>query len=164
MELKDIAAISGKEGLFEVVKPSRGGVIVQTLDERKKKMVINAQHRVSVLSEVSIYTLDQEGSKGLDVVFKTIYDEFGYDTGLSKSAPDEELEGFLKHILPNYDPNKVYTSDIKKLVSWYNILVDKKPEVIENLAGNDSSEEKEENNTGEASSDEENTNNKPSDN
>lgn len=141
MELKDIAAISGKEGLFEVVKPSRGGVIVQTLDEKQKKMVINAQHRVSVLSEVSIYTLDQEGSKGLDQVFKTIYDEFGEDTGLNKNASAEELEGFLKHILPNYDSDKVYHSDIKKLISWYNILIEKKPEIIKNLGQDDTPED-----------------------
>jgi hypothetical protein len=130
MDLNEIASISGKGGLFYIVKPTRSGVIVESLDEQKKKLVIGANQRVSVLKEVSIYTTDGEGSVPLEEVFKKIHEEFGDDPGVDTSDA-EELKAFTKHIIPEYDEERVYPSDMKKLVSWYNILLKNAPEVFE---------------------------------
>ena len=131
MELNEIASVSGKGGLFKVVKPSRTGVILESLDNQKKKMVAHAHDRVSILDEISIYTNDAEGSVPLQEVFKTIHKEFGDDTGIDNKSSKEEIMAFLKHVLPNYDENQVYPSDVKKLVNWYEIILKEAPEILQ---------------------------------
>lgn len=130
MSLNEIASIAGKGGLFHILKPTRGGVIVETLDEQRKKVVVGANYRVSVLKEVSIYTTDSEGSVPLEEIFHRIYDEFGGDLGVDTSSDPEELQAFLKHVLPEYDEERVYPSDMKKLVGWYKVLYKHVPEVL----------------------------------
>lgn len=130
MELSEIASIAGKGGLFKITKPTRSGVIVETLDEKKQKMVASADNRISILKEISIYTTDQEGSKPLEEVLKKIHQEFEGDPGVNSSSNPEELKAFMKHIVPEYDMDRVYVSDIKKLVSWYNILYKQVPELL----------------------------------
>lgn len=131
MDFSEIAAVSGKGGLFKVLKPTRTGVILETLDDAKKKMVVNIHSKVSILSEISIYTTDAEGAKPLEEVMKKIHEEFQGDTGLSSSSDSDELKSFLKFILPEYDEDRVYVSDIKKLINWYNKLAADLPEVFE---------------------------------
>ncbi len=131
MEFSDIASVSGKGGLFKIVSPTRTGVILESLDEHKKKMVASVHNKVSVLSEISIYTTDSEGAVPLENVMKKIHKEFDGDTDLDKNSDADELKSFLKFILPDYDEGRVYTSDIKKLVNWYNLLVVEAPEVFE---------------------------------
>ena len=123
MDLKKIAAISGKPGLYRVVKPTRTGVIVESLDEKKRKVVVGATSRMSVLKEVSIYTTDEEGSVPLGDVIIKIYEGFKTDTGLGSKASSAELMAFLKGIVPEYDEEKVYVSDGRKLISGYNLIV-----------------------------------------
>lgn len=130
MELKDIAVISGKGGLFKTLKPTRTGVIVESIDEKKSRFAVNANSRISVLEEISLYTTTEEGSTPLKKIFKKIYDEFKEDPGVTQSSSPEELKAFMKHIEPEYDEEKVYVSDIKKLVNWYQILMNHYPEVI----------------------------------
>ncbi|OJJ16081.1 hypothetical protein BKI52_35520 [marine bacterium AO1-C] len=144
MDLKKIAAISGKPGLFKVVKPTRSGVIVESLDEKKRKVVVGATSRMSVLKEVSIYTTDEEGSVPLADVILKIYNDYKLDVGLDSKASSNELMSFLKDIVPNYDEEKVYVSDVKKLVSWYNIIVKYTPETLEELANGVHDEDTEE--------------------
>ena len=122
MEFNDIATVSGKGGLFKVVAPTRGGVVLETLDNQKKKLVVNMNAKVSILGEISIYTTDKDGSMPLQEVMQKIHEEFEGDTGLTGTSDPDELKSFLKHILPSYDEDRVYVSDIKKLVTWYNIL------------------------------------------
>lgn len=131
MDLKEVASISGKGGLFRIVKPTRTGVIVESLDGKGGRMVASASHRISVLKEISIYTTDAEGSKPLEEVFYTIYKEFGDDPGIDSSSSPEELKAFLQHILPEYDRERVYPSDIKKMVSWYKTLLQYAPEAVQ---------------------------------
>lgn len=130
MELKEIASVSGKGGLFKVVKPSRTGVILESLDQHKKKLVAHAHDRVSILDEISIYTTDAEGNVPLQRVMQTIHKEFGDDTGIDNKSSKEEIMSFLKHILPNYDANQVYPSDVKKLINWYEIILKEAPEIL----------------------------------
>jgi hypothetical protein len=131
MELKDIASISGKSGLYKIIKPTRTGVIVEALDEQKKKLVVSGNARVSVLQDVSIYTTDADSSVHLSEVLYKIKKEFGDDPGVESTSSSDELEAFMKHVLPNYDPEKVYPSDMKKLVTWYYILLKQAPELLE---------------------------------
>ncbi len=131
MEFSDIASVSGKGGLFKIVSPTRTGVILESLDEHKKKMVASVHNKVSVLSEISIYTTDSEGAVPLEEVMRKIHKEFDGDTDLDKNSEADELKSFLKFILPDYDESRVYTSDIKKVVNWYNLLVVEAPEVFE---------------------------------
>lgn len=130
MNFDEIASVSGKGGLFKVLKPSRTGVILESLDGQKKKLVVGADARVSILSEISIYTHTEEGATPLKEVMAKIHAEFDGDTGLDKNSDPDELKSFLSHVLPDYDEDKVYVSDIKKLVTWYNVIAAKFPEVL----------------------------------
>ena len=131
MDFSEVASVSGKGGLYRVLSPTRTGVILETLDDTKKKMIANMQSKVSILSDISIYTTDEEGAVPLKDVMIKIHKEFNGDTGLSSSSDSDELKSFLKFILPDYDEDRVYVSDIKKLVTWYNLLSAKLPELFE---------------------------------
>ncbi|MFT4737238.1 MAG: hypothetical protein ACI8QD_000659 [Cyclobacteriaceae bacterium] len=131
LNFKEIASISGKGGLFKVINPTRTGVILEALDGSKKKMVVGMSAKVSVLSDISIYTTDEDGAVPLEEVFKKIHAEFGADTDLTKQSDADELKSFLKFILPNYDEERVYISDIKKVVTWYNQLITLQPDFFE---------------------------------
>ena len=87
-------------------------------------------NKVSILSEISIYTTDAEGAVPLEDVMRKIHKEFDGDTDLDKNSSSEELKAFLKFVLPDYDEGRVYVSDIKKVVSWYDQLVKQVPEVL----------------------------------
>lgn len=130
MDLKEIASIAGKGGLFRIVKPTRTGVIVESLNGKGGRMVATANHRISVLKEISIYTTDAEGSVPLANVLHTIHQEFEGDPGIDSSSSPEELKAFLQHVLPEFDRDRVYASDIKKLASWYKILLEFAPETL----------------------------------
>jgi hypothetical protein len=130
MTLDDIATLSGKGGLFKVFKPAKSGVILESLDEAKVKLVATPNHRLSILSEISIYTTTKEGTVALAEVLKKIHATFGNDLGLDADADASELKSFLKSVLPEYDESRVYVSDIKKLVKWYTLLLRFAPEII----------------------------------
>lgn len=131
MNFKDIANVSGKPGLYRVLKPTRSGVILESLDEKKTKFVAGMSSRVSILSDISIYTLTEEGAEPLESVMKKIEAEYQGDTGVDASSSDAELRAFLKSILPEFDEARVYTSDIKKLNAWYQIIRKQAPEVLQ---------------------------------
>lgn len=130
MKLEDIATISGKGGLFRILKPGKSGVILESLDDAKTKLVATAHHKLSVLSEISIYTTTKEGTIPLGDLLKKINQEFGNDLGLDDDADNAELKSFMKSVLPEYDQDRVYVSDIKKLVRWFGILQAQAPEVF----------------------------------
>ncbi len=130
MELSEIASISGKGGLYKVVKPGKSGVLLESLDEAKTRLVASATQRMSLLSEISIYTTTKEGTVALVDVLKKIHKEFGADLGVDSNAESNELKSFLKSVLPEYDQDRVYVSDIKKLVRWYSLLLKYAPEVM----------------------------------
>ncbi len=138
MELNEIATLAGKGGLFKIIKPTRTGVILESLDDKKSKLVANSHHRISVLEEISIYTTTQDGTVPLAEVFYKIKSEFDDDPGLEKDADNEEYRSFIKHIVPDFDEDRVYTSDVKKLISWYKIIYQYAPEVLEESNGENS--------------------------
>ena len=130
MDFKDIAAVSGKGGLFKVVKPTKTGVILESLDDNKAKLVTNLSQKVSVLSEISVYSTGEQETIALNEVFLKIKEEFDDDPGLDKNSDPDELKSFLAHILPDYDRDRVYVSDIKKIVNWYQIIYQFAPELL----------------------------------
>lgn len=139
MKLSDIASISGKGGLFKIVAPAKTSLILESLDAAKTKMVATTNHRVSLLNEISIYTTTKEGTVSLEEVLKKMHKEYAGDLGVDGDSDPTELKSFLKSILPEYDEERVYVSDIKKLVRWYTIILQFAPEIFE-----ESKEEKEE--------------------
>ncbi len=130
MKLSEIASVTGKGGLFKVLKPAKSGLIMESMDEAKTKLVATGSHKVSILDEISIYTNTKEGTTPLAEVLKKIHAEFGDDLGLEADAEGNELKAFLKSVLPDYDENRVYVSDIKKLVKWYGIIGKHAPEIL----------------------------------
>ena len=133
MTLQDIASVSGKSGLFKIVSPTRSGVILESLDEAKTKLVASSNQRISVLSEISIYTKTKEGSSPLLDVLKKIKTDFNSDLDVDESSDAAELKSLLKSVLPDFDETKVYVSDMKKLVRWYSILLKEAPEIFESV-------------------------------
>ncbi len=130
MELSEIASISGKGGLFKVLKPGKSGVLLESLDATKSRILASATQRLSILSEISIYTTTKEGTVALEDVLKKIHKDFNDDLGVDGNSEANELKAFLKSVLPEYDENRVYVSDIKKLVKWYTTLLEQAPEVF----------------------------------
>ena len=130
MDFKDIAAVSGKGGLFKVVKPTKTGVILESLDDNKAKLVTTLNQKVSVLAEISVYSTGEQETIALKEVFLKIKEEFDDDPGVDKTSDPDELKSFLAHILPDYDRERVYVSDIKKIVSWYQIVYQFAPELL----------------------------------
>ena len=131
MLLKELASVSGKGGLYKVLTPTKSGVILESLDETKSKLLVAGNQKVSLLNEISIYTRTKEGTVSLDVVLKKINETFGNDTGIDAGSDPAELKAFLKSVLPEYDEDRVYISDIKKLVKWYGAISRFAPEIFE---------------------------------
>ncbi|MCR6638667.1 MAG: DUF5606 domain-containing protein [Sporocytophaga sp.] len=122
MDLKDIAAVSGKSGLYKVLKPTRNGVILESIDEQKTKFIANANTRVSLLKEISIYTDGKEASVPLEDVFSRIFEKYGNTIDVSGKSTPAELQNFVESVVPDYDKEKVYQSDMKKLVVWFTTI------------------------------------------
>ncbi len=120
MNLKDILAISGYPGLFKLVSQAKNGIIVESLID-KKRFPAYASAKISALEDVAIFTHD--GETPLKEVFLKIYEkEQGGPTLNHKSSTVNELKSYFLGILPEYDTEKVYVSDIKKVFMWYNTL------------------------------------------
>jgi hypothetical protein len=129
MELKDIAVISGKPGLYRIMKTTRNGVVIEAIGGGKTKIMADASHRISILKEISIYTTTEEGSIPLEEVFYAMKEKFVGEAQVEKD--DYSLRAFLTEVLPQHDKTRVYISDIKKIISWYNLLAVHAPEVLE---------------------------------
>jgi len=121
MALEKIIAIGGKPGLYELIAQTKGGFVGESLLD-KKRLTVSIRAKVSVLSEIAIYALDREVP--LLEVFEAIHKkEEGKETSVSPKADKLALEEYFFSILPNYDEDRVYASDMKKILSWYNLLL-----------------------------------------
>jgi hypothetical protein len=120
MNLKDILAISGYSGLFRFVSQGRNGVIVEGLVD-KKRMNATASARVSALEDIAIYTSDKEIP--LKEVLKRIFQKEDGKPTIDPKSPNDKLKKYFEEVVPEYDREKVYVSDMKKLFGWYNILL-----------------------------------------
>ncbi len=122
MNLEGILAIGGKPGLYKLVAQSRGGVIVESMDDGKRFPVSSANN-VSALNDIAIYTYGEEVP--LKDVFQKIAEKEDYGKTIDHKASIKELKDYMTGVLPDYDQERVYQSDLKKLFMWYNSLHDK---------------------------------------
>jgi len=119
MSLEKILTISGKPGLYQLQNQTRSGFLATSLVDGKK-ISVSAKQNVSILSEIAIYTLTEE--LPLSEIFTKISNKENGGEAISHKSTKDELEEYFFEILPDYDEDRVYPSDIKKVVQWYNLL------------------------------------------
>ncbi|WP_282135389.1 DUF5606 domain-containing protein [Seonamhaeicola maritimus] len=120
MSLEKVLSIAGKPGLYKLIAQTRGGFVAESLID-KKRISVSIQSNVSVLSEIAIYTLAEEVPLK-DVLQKIKEKENGAPTSIKAKDSKDKLEEYFFDVLPDYDEDRVYASDIKKVIQWYNLL------------------------------------------
>jgi hypothetical protein len=120
MEFDKLISVSGYGSLYKIISKTNFGLIAESLEDGKR-MPVYQSYNVSTLTDISIYT--EEGDVSLKEVFLKIYETEGGKECAAAKAKDPEVKKYFEGILPDYDKEKVYTSDIKKLLKWYNQLV-----------------------------------------
>lgn len=119
MQLEKIISISGKPGLYKLTSQLKNGFIIEDVLSKKKVSIGNTS-QVSLLDNIAMFTFDKEVP--LFEVFENVAKNFDYKETISHKTGETELRDFMKTVLPDYDTERVYVSDIKKLAQWYNIL------------------------------------------
>lgn len=119
MNVEKILAIAGKPGLYELKLQTRSGFLAESLLDGKK-ITVGMRSNVSLLSEISMYTYSEE--KPLAEIMRAIAVKENEGPALSHKEDNAKLIAYFKEILPDYDQDRVYASDIKKVLNWYNIL------------------------------------------
>ncbi len=125
--LNEVLNISGKPGLYLLLTGGKGALIVESLDAEKKRLPVHRTDKVVSLGDISIFTDEEE--MPLRVVFQKIEEKYGKDQLLSvdvKKASNSELLEFMAGVVADFDRERVYPSHVKKIISWYNILVESK--------------------------------------
>lgn len=122
MSLEKILAISEKPGLYELKVQTRSGFLAESLIDGKK-LNVGLQSNVSLLSEISVYTY--EGEKPLAEILIAIATKEDNKEAISHKEDKEKLKTYFGEVIPTYDQDRVYPSDIKKIINWYNILINK---------------------------------------
>ncbi len=120
MSLEKILSISGKPGLYQLENQTRTGFLAISLIDGKK-ISVSARQNVSLLSEIAIYTLSKEVP--LQEVFLKISEKENGGEAINHKSSRDQLEEYFFEVLPDYDEDRVYPSDIKKVVQWYNLLI-----------------------------------------
>lgn len=120
IKLQDIVAVAGYPGLYRIVGRSRTGIVVEAMDATKKRMSVALTTKVSVLSEIAMFSKHDDINLG--VILLTIKEN--PITIPSKNASADELKKFMTIALPDYDESRVYQSHIQKLANWYSIIGD----------------------------------------
>jgi len=118
--LKDIMSISGHGGLFKYISQARNGIIVENL-ETEKRIQAFATMKVSSLEDIAIFTEDEEVK--LEEVMEKIYNQEGGKPAIDHKSDPTQLKSYFEKVLPEYDRERVYVSDIKKVIHWYNLLI-----------------------------------------
>ncbi len=121
MDLSKIISISGRPGLNKLIANTKSGAIVESMLDKKRFPAFGTD-RISSLEEISLYSEDEDIP--LKDVFKAIYNKESGGKSINPKSSGEDLKKYLKEVVPNYDKERVYVSDIKKIISWYNILHD----------------------------------------
>ena len=125
--LSEILNISGKPGLYLLLTGGKGALIVESLDAEKNRLPIHRTDKVVSLGDISIFTDEEE--MPLRRVFQLIEEKYGKDQVLTvdlKKASNQELLEFMAGVVADFDRERVYPSHVKKIISWYNILVQSK--------------------------------------
>lgn len=121
MEFSKIISVTGKPGLFQVISQSKNAIIAESLSD-KKRLAINATQNVSLLENIAIYTYEEDIP--LFDVFKAISEKTEGKQAISHKESGKKLTSFFAEVLPTYDDERVYTSNIKKVIQWFNLLIE----------------------------------------
>jgi len=121
MDLTKILSISGKHGLFQVVSQLKNAVLVESLID-KKRFPAFAHEKISSLKEISVFTNGED--KPLREVLKAMYEKYEGKPAIDPKTDDKTLKTFFLEVVPDYDQERVYISDIRKIVGWYNLLAE----------------------------------------
>lgn len=121
MSLKGIMSIAGMSGLFKLVAQTKTGFIVESLSD-KKRHPISASQKISMLEDISVFT--KGGDMPLKEVFLKMKDHDAEASTIDPKGSPEALKKFFKLVLPDFDEDRVYSSDIKKMTSWYPLIKD----------------------------------------
>lgn len=119
MALEQIISVSGKPGLYKILSQTNYGLVAESLEDGKK-VPVYSNYRISALVEISMYTYGEDVP--LAEILWSIYEKEGKKE-VSTKMSDAEVRAWFETVLPDYDKERVYTSDIKKLVKWYNLLL-----------------------------------------
>lgn len=122
MNLTGILSITGKPGLYKVISQQKTSLIVESLEDGRR-MPVHGSSKVSALSDISIYTVSEDVP--LADVFRALFKHTGGNAAPGAKANDAEIKAFVEEAFPAYDKERVYMSDLKKLVKWYNLLLEK---------------------------------------
>jgi len=141
MDLKGILAISGKPGLFKHISQTKSGIIVESLLD-KKRMQAFSTTKVSALHDISVYTTGEDVL--LTDIFKSIFKKENGGKSIDPKSSSDDLKKYMEEILPEYDKERVYMSDVKRLFTWYNILQEHGLVDLEDAPIDEKSEKKEE--------------------
>ena len=146
MDLTEILSIGGKPGLYKMISHTKTGMLVESMDGLKRFPVFTHE-KISSLEEISIFT--ETDDIPLKDIFKKINEMMEGSQALSHKSSADELKDFFDDAVPDYDKERVYVSDIKKVIQWYNILHEKGmlefSEEEEEEAGGEEVDNKEEN-------------------
>lgn len=119
MDFTKIIVVSGKSGAFKVIAQSRGGVIAESLIDGKK-LPISASNRITTIEDIVVFTETEEVK--LKDVLKKIKEITNGEQAIDHKSPDNKIVGFFESVLPDYDKERVYLSDMRKMIYWYNLL------------------------------------------
>ena len=122
MNLENLIAVSGLPGIYRMTANRSNGLIIEDLVSGKQRFASARKHQFTPLESIAIYT-DDGDSVELKNVFRNMLDQYEDNPPVSLSAKPPELHDYFADVLPNYDRDKVYTSDIKKVVKWFNYLL-----------------------------------------
>lgn len=123
MDLSTILSISGKPGLYKLISQTKSGALVESLTDSRRYPAF-AHEKISSLEDISIFTVENDIS--LKKVFQKIYEKENGGDCIDHKAPEKEIRSYMEQVLPEYDKDRVYLSDMRKLFSWYKILNAKK--------------------------------------
>lgn len=121
MDLSKILSISGKPGLYKHIAQSKTGIVVESVSDGKRTSAFSTD-QVSSLSDISIFTTDEDVK--LEDVFKNIFEKEEGKKAISAKSSSSDIKSYFEQVLPEYDKDRVYISDIKKVLKWYNILAE----------------------------------------
>jgi len=121
MELSKILSIGGKPGLYKHIAQSKTGIVIESIVDGKKSSAF-ASEQISSLNDISIFTNDEDVK--LEDVFKNIYEKEEGKKAISPKSSSNDIKAYFESVLPDYDKDRVYVSDMKKVIKWYNTLAE----------------------------------------
>jgi len=119
IDLTGIISISGQPGLYKIVAQSKNGIIVESLSD-KKRLNVYASTKVSTLSDISMFTTGDD--RPIEEIMTSVFEKEKGGAAIDNKADDKAIEKYFSEVLPEYDKDRVYVSNMRKLLTWYNAL------------------------------------------